>query len=150
MAVPTNPYASPQTTSDLPERWAISDDELSTLLVDESSSRHEVFGDIGDVNLYGAKHRRKIAGSPAERMTRAGLYPDVYQSVEWWCFVFVPIVPIGTRIVAMYREGLPDGDDHGRSIPTTMDWAQASIHAIVGILGLGVTALVLYAAFQAT
>ena len=101
---------------------------------------------MADVNLYGFKHRRTLSGAAAQRMIDAGLEPTVRQAVEWWCFVFVPVFPIGTRIVASYREDLPDGDDHGRSIPSAMDWIQASVHAMLGILGLAIVASIIVSA----
>ena len=142
----SNPYASPDEDPARPTLPHIDDEVLSTLLTNETASRDDVFGAVADVNLYGFKHRRTLSGAAAQRMIDAGLEPTVRQAVEWWCLVFVPVFPIGTRIVALYRDDLPDGDDHGRSIPTAMDWHQASMHATLGILGLAITASVVVSA----
>ncbi|MCD0459087.1 hypothetical protein [Roseiconus lacunae] len=142
----SNPYASSNEEVVRPMLPDITEEELSTLLTDETASRHDVFGDVADVNLYGFKHRRTLSGAASQRMIDAGLEPTVRQAVEWWCFVFVPVFPIGTRIVASYRDDLPDGDDHGRSIPTAMDWRQASVHATLGILGLAIVTSVIVSA----
>ncbi|PNY37705.1 hypothetical protein C2E31_06385 [Rhodopirellula baltica] len=128
----------------------LTDEELAALLIDEGSSRHEVFGDVADVNLYGFKHRRTLAGTAAQKMIDAGLEPTVRQAVEWWCFVFVPVLPLDTRIVASYRDLLPDGDDHGRSIPTVMDWLQVLAHAMLVIIGLAIVAIVVVSAITWT
>lgn len=134
----SNPYASPNEGAARPKLADVADEELAALLTDEAASRHDVFGDVADVNFYGFKHRRTLSGAAAQRMIDAGLEPTVRQAVEWWCLVFVPVFPIGTRIVASYRDHLPDGDDHGRSIPTAMDWRQACVHAMFGVFGLGI------------
>lgn len=140
-----NPYASPEHESAWVTLPDLSDDDLAALLTDQAASRHEVFGDMADVNLYGYKHRRALAGAAAQKMIDAGLDPTVHQAVEWWCLAFVPVYPRETRIVAPYREML-DGDDYGRSIPTAMDWRQACIHATLGIFGLAIVAGVIAAA----
>ena len=44
-----NPYASPNEKAALPALTELTDEELSKLLTDEASSRHEVFGDVADI-----------------------------------------------------------------------------------------------------
>ena len=56
-----------------------------------------------------------------KRMIDAGLEPVVWQAIEWVCLAFVPVFPLGTRIVASSRDDSPNGDDYGRSIPIAMD-----------------------------
>jgi len=141
--VRSNPYASPREETARPTIWELTDEQLATRLVDETSSRHEVFGDLADINLYGSKYRRTLSGAAAQKMIDAGLEPKVRQAVEWWCFVFLPVIPRETRIVVDYHDLLPDGDDHGRSIPTAMDWRQALTHATFGIVGLVIVAIIL-------
>ena len=142
----SNSNVSPTDLSDDAPLRTLPDEQLSLLLTEDGISRHDVFSEVADMNLYGRKHLRTLTGAAAQRMIDAGLEPTVRQSVEWWCFVFVPVIPVGTRIVASYRDALPDGDDHGRSIPTAMDWRQAFGHAILGVLGTSVVAGVIVAA----
>ncbi|QEG40193.1 hypothetical protein UC8_21990 [Roseimaritima ulvae] len=111
----------------------MSDGDLVDRLLDDAISHHVISSDVDDVNLYGSKHRRRVAGPTADRLTQSGLEPEIYQAVSWWCLVFIPLVPLGTYAVADFRELLPDGDDHSRCFRVQMDWSQATLHAMIGM-----------------
>lgn len=114
----------------------MSDDAVVDLLLDDTFSRHVISSDVDDVNLYGSKYRRRIAGAAGERLMQNGLEPVVYQAINWWCLVFVPLVPLGTYAVADYKELLADGTDQSRTFRVQMDWSQAIIHATIGSIAV--------------
>ena len=141
-----NPYVAPNEEHSTPDFTLMSDGDLVDRLLDDAVSHHVISSDVDDVNLYGSKHKRRIAGAAAERLMQSGLEPEVYQAVSWWCLVFVPLVPLGTYAVADFTELLPDGDDHSRCVRVQMDWSQAILHAMMGITVVGIVGLAIWLA----
>jgi hypothetical protein len=92
------------------------------------------FYDASDEQLYGRKHRRRLSGSVAAEAEAAGCVPVVFQSVLWWCLVYLPIVPRGVFYVMPCVEcDDPDGDaDQYRAVPGQWDWQQVLVHYLVG------------------
>ncbi len=121
----------------------MSDDDLVDRLLDNAYSHHVISSDVDDVNLYGSKHKRRVTGGAVNRLIQSGLEPEVYQAVNWWCLVFVPLLPLGTYAVADFTDTVPDGDDHSRSFRVRMDWSQAILHAIIGFVALIGTGLLI-------
>ena len=125
-----NPYESPA-SDDEPTDSPISPELLRQLLAGEGT-RDLVMGDHSDIQLYGAKHRTRLTGSMAAQAEQAGLEPQVYQAVVWWCLVFVPIWPQTTCLVLEQKEPENIADvpevDRFRILPIARDHGQIRRH----------------------
>ncbi|MEM9643954.1 MAG: hypothetical protein AAF989_03075 [Planctomycetota bacterium] len=89
--------------------------------------------------LLGANRRRKIQGDLSKRMVNAGLAPDVYLAIRWWCLGFIPVFPTGSCAVADYRSiDRPFSDSHSRAIPVAMDWRTACVQAWIGLFAVAI------------
>lgn len=122
-----NPYDSPKTNT------AVVPDEISPGIVERlvtgNGTEDLVFYDVSDHQLYGRKHRIRLTGDMAKLAADAGCDPIVYQSVLWWCLVFIPVVPLGVFAVIPKLEcDDPDGDaDQYRGIRMDWDWNQIGV-----------------------
>ena len=133
-----NPYGSPKTNT------AIVPDEISPALVERlikgNGTEVLVFYDVSDYQLYGRKKRTRLTGDMAKLATDAGCDTIVFQSVLWWCFVFIPVVPLGVFAVIPKLEcDDPDGDaDQYRGIRLDWDWKQIGLQygLVVGAASL--------------
>ncbi len=130
----TDPAALPQppiTDSDV--RQLIHGADIETL----------AFYDVSDCQIYGRKHRRKLTGRLADAAKAAGCQRVVYQTVLWWCLVYMPVFPLGVYFVIPCVEcDDPDGDaEQYRGIRAQWDFGQITLHYIVMLsllLGAGV------------
>ncbi len=116
--------------------------EIIERLIEGDGTRDLAFYDVSDHQLYGRKHHRRLTGDTAKRAADAGCDAIVYQSVLWWCFVFIPIVPLGVFAVIPKLEcDDPDGDaDQYRGIPIDWDWRQIGLqYAIVTLATLSIS-----------
>ena len=122
-----NPYDSPKTNG------AIATAEITPAiiecLIDGNGTEDLVFYDVSDQQMYGRKNRIRLTGEMTELATEAGCDTIVYQSVLWWCFVFIPVVPLGVFAVIPKLEcDDPDGDaDQYRGIRMAWDWTQIGL-----------------------
>jgi len=91
------------------------------------------FYDVSDEQLYGRKHRRRLSDDLAEDARLAGCEPVVYQSVLWWCLVYIPVRPLAVYLVMPCLEcDDPDGDaDQYRGIRVKWDSRQIACHYLV-------------------
>ena len=110
-------------------------------LITASNVEDLVFYDVSDCNLYGRKNAQRLTGTLAERATAAGCDTLVYQSVLWWCCVFIPVFPLGVYTVVQKLEcDDPDGDaDQYRAIRAAWDWQQVATRFLMVVCMLGVT-----------
>jgi hypothetical protein len=108
-------------------------DNIVDRLITASNVEDLVFYDVSDCNLYGRKRAQRLTGTLAERATAAGCDTLVYQSVLWWCFVFIPVFPRGVYTVIQKLEcDDPDGDaDQYRAIRVTWDWQQVGTQFLI-------------------
>jgi hypothetical protein len=110
----------------------ISDEVIGRLISGEDVD-DLAFYDVSDCQLYGRKHARRLRGKDAERAVAAGCEPIAYQSVLWWCLVFIPVRPIGVYVIMPRTEcDDPDGDaEQYRGIRIPRDTAQITVHYFV-------------------
>ena len=122
-----NPYDSPKSNHAIAPH-AISPAIVGRLIAG-SETEDLVFYDLSDHQLYGRKNRIRLTGEAAKLAEDAGCDPIVYQSVLWWCLVFIPLVPLGVFAVIPKLEcDDPDGDaDQYRGIRMAWDWNQIGI-----------------------
>ena len=115
----------------------ITDNHVSRLIVGKDIKSIAVY-DVSDQQLYGRKHFRRLSGSLADQAKSAGCEPLVYQSVLWWCLVYMPVLPRGVFFVLPCKEcDDPDGDAlQYRAIPVRWDWPQVRLHYLVAYLPL--------------
>jgi hypothetical protein len=127
-----NPYESPTTELTLPR--PPTSDEIVARLIDGTNTETLAFYDVSDCQIYGRKHRRQLSGSLASAAESAGCFPTVYQTVHWWCLVFMPVWPLAVYFVIPCKEcDDPDGDaDQYRAIPA--DWDSRQVAAQYCIL----------------
>ena len=128
-----------------PESHLSITDAVVKRLIDGADTETLAFYDVSDCQLYGRKHRRRLTGSLAEAASKAGCKPLVYQSVLWWCFVFIPVFPQAVFVVIPCLEcDDPDGDaDQYRGIRVSWDSRQVCTHYLVT---LAITATTTFAA----
>lgn len=127
-----NPYESPKSHSK--SQPSVLDSAIVERLITADGTEDLVFYDVSDHQLYGRKHRQKLTGDIARRASDAGCDAIVYQTVLWWCFVFIPIIPLGVYAVIPRLDcDDPDSDaDQYRGIRVEWDWVQiAGQYAIV-------------------
>jgi hypothetical protein len=53
--------------------------------------------------FLGTRKKRRLHGNQSEQLTQAGLVPNVYLAIRWWCLGFIPVVPLGAYAVADYN-----------------------------------------------
>lgn len=122
-----NPYDSPKSKD------AIAPHAISPAIVERLIAGIEtedlVFNDVSDHQLYGRKNRIRLTGEAAKLAEDAGCDSIVYQSVLWWCLVFIPLVPLGVfAVIPKLKCDDPDGDvDQYRGIRMAWDWNQIGI-----------------------
>lgn len=99
--------------------------------------------DVSDCQLYGCKHKRALPFSLARLVVTDGYAPVLYQSVYWFCLVYVPILPFGTYLILTQRDELQAKSDaevyRGVRIPT--DWNQVASHWAISCAVIGVAAI---------
>jgi hypothetical protein len=106
--------------------------ELLSQLIAGVSTEELVVYDVSDRHVYGCKHKSKLKFSLAKLAVASGYIPVAYQAIHWWCFVYIPVVPLGTYVV-LERIGNEDSDaEICRGIQIDMDWRQAFLHWCVG------------------
>ena len=105
-------------------------DAIVRRLIDDTDTEPLVFYDVSDCQIYGHKHRRKLSGALASEAQSAGCVPVVYQGVLWFCFVFVPVWPLGTYFIMPCAECDAPLDDaeRFRGIRAKWDLAQVVTH----------------------
>jgi len=123
-----NPYESP-TTQVEPPVTPISDG-IVRQLIDGVDTETLVFDDVSDCQIYGSQHKRRLSGGLAAAAESAGCVPTVYQSVLWFCLVFVPVWPLGTYFIIPCAEcDDPDRDaDQYRGVRANWDTSQVVVH----------------------
>ena len=118
----------------------ISDSELVNAILDERTSRDPCPGFSA---FFGTTKKRKLHGSHSEQLTNAGLVPNVYLAIRWWCLCFIPVVPLGAYAVVDYNSiDRPFSDPHSRAFPVAMDWRIACIQAAIGIAAIATTLII--------
>lgn len=134
-----NPYDPPIVRA-VPPSTVPQFDDIVDRLITASNVEDLVFYDVSDCNLYGRKNSQRLSGNVADRATAAGCDTLVYQSVLWWCIVFVPVFPLGVYTVIQKLEcDDPDGDaDQYRAIRVAWDRQQVGTQFLIvaSILGL--------------
>ena len=123
-----NPYESPTTQPLLVDEPIT--DAVVRRLIDGTNTETLVFYDVSDCQIYGRKHRRKLSGALAAEAESVGCVPTVYQSVLWFCLVFVPVWPLGTYFIMPCSVcDDPDGDaDQYRGVRAKWDTSQVTLH----------------------
>ena len=115
----------------------IPDSELVTEILDDRTRRDPCPNFSA---FIGTTTTRRLQGIHAERLTGAGLAPNVYLAIRWWCLFFIPVVPLGAYAVADYHSiDRPFSDPHSRAFPVTMDWRAAFIQATLGLAAVAIT-----------
>ena len=115
----------------------IPDAELVPEILDDRTRRDPCAGFSA---LVGTATKRRLQGIHAERLTDAGLSPNVYLAIRWWCLFFIPVVPLGAYAVADYNSiDRPLSDPHSRSFAVAMDWRAALIQATIGFVAVAIT-----------
>ena len=90
--------------------------------------------------FLGTRKKRRLHGNQSEQLTQAGLVPNVYLAIRWWCLGFIPVVPLGAYAVADYNSiDRPFSDPHSRAFPVTMDWRTACLQATIGLAAIAIT-----------
>lgn len=133
-------YESPRTETDPPDPPI--NDGIVRRLIDGADTETLIFYDVSDCQIYGHKHKRKLTGTLATDAESAGCIPIVYQSVLWFCLVFVPVWPLGTYFIIPRAEcDDPDGDaDQYRGIRAQWDSSQVIAHCgalVACVLAIG-------------
>ena len=107
------------------------------------------FYDVSDIQIYGRKHLRRLSGFQADMAQEVGCEPLVYQAVLWWCFVYIPIVPLKVYFVIPCLEcDDPDDDaEQFRGVQAPWDSNQVTIHFMVTTLLLLAVAVCLFVWF---
>jgi hypothetical protein len=109
----------------------IPDSELVAGILDDRARRDPCPGFSA---FIGAATKRRLQSIHAERLTDAGLAPNVYLAIRWWCLFFIPVIPLGAYAVADYRSiDRPFSDPHSRAIPVAMDWRIVGAQAAFGL-----------------
>lgn len=110
----------------------ISDADV-TRLISGKEIETLAFYDVSDQQIYGRKHLRRLTGDFAERATLAGCEPVVYQTVLWWCLVYIPVRPLAVYLVMPCLEcDDPDGDaDQYRALRVEWDSRQIAVHYLI-------------------
>ena len=123
-----NAYEPPNAIK-ISNRAAISSNIIERL-IEGKETEDLAFYDVSDRQLYGRKNRQRLTGDVARRATESGCDTVVFQSVLWWCFVYVPVVPLGVYAVMPKLEcDAPDGDAiQYRGIRISWDWRQIGVH----------------------
>lgn len=115
----------------------IPDSELVAGILDDRTRRDPCPGFSA---LIGTATKRRLPRIHAERLTDAGLSPDVYFAIRWWCLFFIPVVPLGAYAVADYNSiDRPFSDPHSRAFPVAMDWRTACVQATLGLAVVAMT-----------
>lgn len=83
---------------------------------------------VSGMQIYGIKSPRRFGGELAESAIAADCEPFVFQTVLWWCFVFVPVFPKGTYVVLPCVESDDRDADLYRAIRIATDYAQIAFH----------------------
>ena len=125
------------TSSSLRGFATLADCELVAAILDDRT-----IGDpcSGFSAFIGTTKKRKLQGIDSERLTAAGLAPNVYLAIRWWCLLFIPVVPLKAYAVADYNSiDRPFSDPHSRAFPVSMDWRIAFIQAAVGLGAVAIT-----------
>src|SRR5690606_38968616 len=103
---------------------ANSADLWSRLVRGENVEEFRVY-DVSDRILYGSKDRRELPDPLATLARSSGLEPVVYQSIYWFCIVFIPFYPLGTYSVIPYADFDEEDDaERYRGIRIEWDWKQ--------------------------
>ena len=92
------------------------------------------FSEVSDLQIYGKKHTRRLTGDLAEAALNVGYEPIVYQSVLWWCFIYIPIAPRGCYFVLPSIACEDDDAEQYRAIRADWDSAQIRRHRLVVLL----------------
>ncbi len=112
----------------------ISDSDLVAAMLDDSTRRDPCPGFSA---LIGTPRKRRLDGSDSKRLTDAGLAPNVYFAIRWWCLCFLPVLPLGAYAVTDYRSiDRPFSDPHSRAFPVAMDWRIAGFQAALGLVAV--------------
>ncbi len=123
-----NPYEAPMTETTLPE--LPNTDDIVRRLIDGTDIEILAFYDVSDCQIYGRKHRRRLSGTLAAEAESAGCAPTAYQTVLWFCLVYMPVWPLGTYFVMPFAEhdGFDDDAERYRGIRVNCDASQISFH----------------------
>ena len=127
-----NAYKPPTTQSSEFPQPPISDDIVARL-IDRTDTETLAFYDVSDCQIYGRKHRRKLTGTLADAADNAGCERSVYQTVLWWCFVYMPVFPLGVYfVIPSIKCDDPDGDaEQYRGVRAPWDSWQIAFHYAV-------------------
>ena len=123
-----NPYESPTTENSLADPPIT--DAIVQRLIDGTDTETLVFYDVSDCQIYGSKHRRNLSGALAEDAANAGCEPTAYQTILWFCLVYMPVWPLGTYFVMPCLDcDDPDGDaEQYRGVRAASDTGQIMFH----------------------
>jgi hypothetical protein len=126
-----NPYESPTTETSLIDPPIT--DAVVRRLIDGTDTETLAFYDVSDCQIYGAKHRRNLTGSLVNDAEAAGCEPTAYQTILWFCLVYMPVWPLGTCFVMPCIEcDDPDGDaEQYRGVRAKWDNGQIARRYIV-------------------
>jgi hypothetical protein len=114
----------------------ISDSELVAEILDDRTRRDACPGFSA---FIGTATKRRLQGIHADRLTDAGLAPNVYLAIRWWCLFFIPLVPLGAYAVADCNSiDRPFSDPHSRAFPVAMDWRTVLIQGTLGIAAVAI------------
>lgn len=114
----------------------LGDAELVSEMLDDRTRRQPCPGLSA---FIGTPTKRRLQGIHAERLCEAGLAPNVYLAIRWWCLFFIPVVPLGAYAVADYTSvDRPFSDPHARAFPVAMDWRTPLFQAAFGIAAVAI------------
>jgi hypothetical protein len=114
----------------------IPDSELVAEILDDRTRRDPCPGFSA---FIGTATKRRLQGTDAERLADAGLAPNVYLAIRWWCLFFIPMIPLGAYAVADYNSiDRPFSDPHSRAFPVAMNWRTALIQMTFGLVAVAI------------
>ena len=122
-----NSYKSPAAKTSLADSPI--NDTVVRRLIDGSDTETLAFYDVSDCQIYGRKHRRTLSDKLADDAKSEGCSTTVYQTILWFCFVYIPVWPIGTYIVMPFADYDESQDEavRYRGIRTTFDTGQVAL-----------------------
>ncbi len=123
----------------LPIFASMTDYQIADAMLEESTKQN-VRPDFSA--LLGTSIQRKLPPEHAEHLNDNGLVPNVYLAIRWWCFLFIPVMPLGAYAVANDTFiNCPFSDSHSRAFPVAMEWYHVGIQMIIGLAVLALFTL---------
>ncbi len=133
-----NPYAAPEKVFRRPR---IANEVIASLIAGGEIEIVECL-DLAGPHLVGGKFRQRLNAEQAKRASEFGGDSLVFQSVLWWCLLFIPIRPLGVYVVLPYLDfDEKDFPKRYRAVRVDWDMWQIAVHYSFFIVFLAVILL---------